>query len=1320
MRRYKLVYFLLALLCPFYGIANNYVIINQVMYDSPLNEQTQYPPYSNGEYIELYNGSDVSVSLLGWDIAGDGVTEQFNFPDISIAAKSFLIIAFRHAYSSSFDLNEVFSLPNTHDSQLIYQSNVILANQGETIVLHNADHEIVDQITYDGTSNLSKPNRLSADNEGAPSGSQCVSLHRTWVEFDESGKAVVETSQWKSGPVSFYECQLAEPSFGEHYITGNQPLPDEENYIISVSPLDPTSRVSISNTGISVSNGVRALTSMRYYDGLGRPVESINVEASPNKNDLVQVFQYTGLHNLTQQWLPVPMHTDGQYIGVSDVKTKTQSYYSDIRCFGETLYENSALERITGRARQGCSYADRATSNIYDLYDGTDGVDKYTIERDSILTHSSSTYAFSLYKTSVSDEDGKAVITYTDKLGHKVMVERNGKRVYYVYDELERLRYVLPHIPQEKLPYGEFAPNDDILRSSAYYYQYDAHGNMIYKRLPGCEPQYMVYDKTGQLILKQDGNQRLNNKWTLCAYDSLGRNLYTAEIPLQQSHEDLITLFANIWSVEHYGNNPSNKSIPTTGYASTILGKNHLEPLIVNYYDNYDYIAKREPTAIRPQLRFSQESGYGLQHDNAKGLLTGTRIYNLSKEGYTAYAYYYDAKGRIVQKRSIRSADGYKTTTSTEYLFDGSVAQQLMEQGMDNSLVKEYYRYTYDHVGRLLNTFYQLNNDAEIILSSFSYDATGHLVQNLLHNSADSVRYSYDIRNMLTESQNRYFSEKLFYADSLSSFVGATACYNGNIAVSQMLWGDTTNTFAYTYDAMNRLVESRVLKDNQPSLPSEWCQYDSRGNIKKLQRYSGNRLIDDLEYHYNGDGDQLRKVTDQGEDADLYSTIEYHNTYTQADTTMFYDANGNLIRDLDRGIIAIRYNILNLPDTILFANGNQIVNLYDAAGHKYKSIVYTIPATAVTASYDLEHAAFDPDSIEYRVTEYNGNIENYYTSRDTTQRIFNAVGYYFDGSYYHYIKDHLGNICAVVNSTRDSVIQRTLYYASGVPMAQSWGREMQPYLYNGKEFIEAHGLNEYDSQARMYYAPIMRTTTIDPMCESYYHISPYAWCGNNPVKYIDPDGREIKWESKKEEKVYRRYKKTVNSRERKAAKEVASINKKLQKNPRNRAVLLAKLAKAEQKLGTYQQIQCELATMEGSGTIFIIRTSIGEWGSTTQNPATKDVNINITSDDDQAIASVAHELCHGYQYLDGRLDFSEDGEGGGNLYDQTDEIEAYKRQSLFETSLEGMSDEEINSAINKIMSGDEYKDLPVGPLPALIDVRPQILIYNPDDERKPR
>jgi hypothetical protein len=52
-----------------------------------------------------------------------------------------------------------------------------------------------------------------------------------------------------------------------------------------------------------------------------------------------------------------------------------------------------------------------------------------------------------------------------------------------------------------------------------------------------------------------------------------------------------------------------------------------------------------------------------------------------------------------------------------------------------------------------------------------------------------------------------------------------------------------------------------------------------------------------------------------------------------------------------------------------------------------------------------------------------------------------------------------------------------------------------------------HGLDEYDSEARWYYPAIMRTTTIDPLAEKYYEMSPYAWCGNNPVKFVDMDGR---------------------------------------------------------------------------------------------------------------------------------------------------------------------------------------------------------------------
>jgi hypothetical protein len=36
---------------------------------------------------------------------------------------------------------------------------------------------------------------------------------------------------------------------------------------------------------------------------------------------------------------------------------------------------------------------------------------------------------------------------------------------------------------------------------------------------------------------------------------------------------------------------------------------------------------------------------------------------------------------------------------------------------------------------------------------------------------------------------------------------------------------------------------------------------------------------------------------------------------------------------------------------------------------------------------------------------------------------------------------------------------------------------------------------------------VSRFITIDPLAEKYYHISPYAYCANNPIRYIDPDGQ---------------------------------------------------------------------------------------------------------------------------------------------------------------------------------------------------------------------
>ena len=66
---------------------------------------------------------------------------------------------------------------------------------------------------------------------------------------------------------------------------------------------------------------------------------------------------------------------------------------------------------------------------------------------------------------------------------------------------------------------------------------------------------------------------------------------------------------------------------------------------------------------------------------------------------------------------------------------------------------------------------------------------------------------------------------------------------------------------------------------------------------------------------------------------------------------------------------------------------------------------------------------------------------------------------------------------------------------------------LQKYKYNGKELDVMHGLNTYDYGARQYNPVTARWDRMDPLCEKYYSVSPYGYCGDNPIRFIDIDGR---------------------------------------------------------------------------------------------------------------------------------------------------------------------------------------------------------------------
>lgn len=111
----------------------------------------------------------------------------------------------------------------------------------------------------------------------------------------------------------------------------------------------------------------------------------------------------------------------------------------------------------------------------------------------------------------------------------------------------------------------------------------------------------------------------------------------------------------------------------------------------------------------------------------------------------------------------------------------------------------------------------------------------------------------------------------------------------------------------------------------------------------------------------------------------------------------------------------------------------------------------------------------------------------------------------------YHIKDLLGNVRETYvhpDANYKECVERTQYYPSGLPWAERLSDSFtaHPWKYNSKEFVEMHGLDEYDSKARWYYPAICRTTTMDPLAEKYYPTSPYAWCGNNTIIFTDANG----------------------------------------------------------------------------------------------------------------------------------------------------------------------------------------------------------------------
>ncbi len=280
-------------------------------------------------------------------------------------------------------------------------------------------------------------------------------------------------------------------------------------------------------------------------------------------------------------------------------------------------------------------------------------------------------------------------------------------------------------------------------------------------------------------------------------------------------------------------------------------------------------------------------------------------------------------------------------------------------------------------------------------------------------------------------------------------------------------------------------------------------------------------IIDDLTMAY--DGNRLKSVSDAAEEPTYAGAMDFRDGADGAEEYT-YDANGNMTSDRNKGISSITYNMLNLPQTLLFDDGHETCYTYAADGRKLRveyrlnnfSIVEVEKAKA-SDGYDaiaspsaldengITETPAEPISRTLMTRDYCGN---YIYKNGCLERVMTENGYMQDGGLYFYIKDYQGNVRVVLNQANQPV-EVNSYYPYGGLMAATTTEGTQPYKYGAKELDRENGLDSYDSQARWYAPQIGRTSTLDPMAEKYPHLSPYLWCAANPNRYRDPDGRKV-------------------------------------------------------------------------------------------------------------------------------------------------------------------------------------------------------------------
>ena len=836
---------------------------------------------------------------------------------------------------------------------------------------------------------------------------------------------------------------------------------------ISVKAQSPTQNYVLSKDVLDV-DGTHAITTVTYYDGLSYPVETATNGLGGTGKYAYTLLEHDALGREKQSWLPGTQKDGCSFVAPSELSSSLITFHKDRNPYSVNSYD--ALDRQVSTLGAGESWH-TAKKSIEQRYGSNEAnsIKRYQVSGSGSLVENGYYAANSLSMLEVTDEDGKTKQTFSDLFGNKVLERRDvDNDTYYVYDNIGHLRYVLSPSYQECSDLQKFG----------YEYRYDKYGRCVWKRLPGCEYQQMWYDAADNLMFSQDGEQRKKGLFVFYLYDKMKREvLMGTTTSMNASCTSALATYGEQFS-----------GLCNSGYTPLgNLGLGNEQLLSAKYYDCHSFLNRQMVKNLTSKSLSAKTSG--LQESYNIGLQTGIVTRNTDGD-LLASVSYHDLRGLVVESMQIKPDEVF-LRQSIKYSFTRKpieVKAELTKGDMTKNVTQ---LYVYNPNNDKIETMTIQVGNVTRTVASYSYDDIGRLVSVNRSGNAGSVHYAYNIRNWLKEMKSDRFKQNLYYESTKEN-----PCFNGNI--SRMQWQSSKDNvlrgYDFTYDGLNRLEESTYgegagMSQSKSHYSENVLSYSPNGSIERLQRYGKKNngtfgLIDDLTYSYNGN--QIMAISDKAGSL-LYDGSFDFKDGANADDEYFYDANGALVKDLNKGISNIEYDVLGNLKCITFSNGFKTKYIYDAAGNKLR----TTHESAVTNTIDyISNFVFEDGKLSKYL--FDGG----YCSFDNNQ----------NPTFHYYEKDHLGSIRMVVNEN-GTIEQVNHYYPfGGVYGDLSYNAELQRNKYVGKEFDHIHGLDLYDHGARMYDAARIVWDRVDGLSEKSYRLCPYLYGQNNPVRFVDKDG----------------------------------------------------------------------------------------------------------------------------------------------------------------------------------------------------------------------